>query len=233
MKKHSPLVILTLFVYVLSSVNPAFACWFQATEDGPQITGSPSGKSQKDGNTTRLDPVYINNGDFVYRHAELSIPCRGLNINIAHTYKSQASVNGQFGSMWDFSYNKRINDLQGGNAEYLDGEGNRYVFTYVDGTQYTPPAGLFLTLVANADGTWTLTKKDGTKYAFDQRGLLSEIEHSGVVTGVDSEGNAIEITSKWGQDPLYKHHPRDPEALKNYGTDRIYYRKNSGKDCSK
>ncbi|PWV56447.1 DUF6443 domain-containing protein [Chitinophaga sp. S165] len=39
-----------------------------------------------------------------------------------------------------------------------------------------------------------------------------EATHSGVVTQVDAKGNTIEVESKWGQDGLYKHHPRDVPA---------------------
>lgn len=61
------------------------------------------------------------------------------------------------------------------------------------------------------------------------------LTHSGIVTGVDANGNATEITSKWGQGGVYKHHPRDVPA--SYGHDfpllllnwklypsRVYYR---------
>jgi RHS repeat-associated protein len=49
-----------------------------------------------------------------------------------------------------------------------------------------------------------------------------EIEHSGIVSAVDPEGNAIRITSKWGESPVYDHFPSDvPEA---YGNRRVYYR---------
>jgi len=59
--------------------------------------------------------------------------------------------------------------------------------------------------------------------------------HSGIVTKVDKDGNAIEVTSKWGAAEKYVHHPRDVPAI--YGSkepttvysgqtlpSRIYYR---------
>ncbi len=61
--------------------------------------------------------------------------------------------------------------------------------------------------------------------------------HSGIVTGVDSNGMATEITSKWGQMGVYEHAPVDVPA--SYGSSsptfehngttyesRVYYRAN-------
>jgi RHS repeat-associated protein len=37
--------------------------------------------------------------------------------------------------------------------------------------------------------------------------------HSGIVTNIDKNGNASEITSKWGQAPVFQHHPRDVPSI--------------------
>lgn len=47
--------------------------------------------------------------------------------------------------------------------------------------------------------------------------------HSGIVTGVDENGRATEVTSKWGDGPLKKHHPANTDG--NYGDNRKYYSK--------
>jgi len=51
---------------------------------------------------------------------------------------------------------------------------------------------------------------------------ISNVEHSGVVHQVDSQGNAMVIRSKWGNRHLTDHNPADAPAI--YGTKRIYYR---------
>lgn len=50
---------------------------------------------------------------------------------------------------------------------------------------FTAPTGIFDELVQHTDGTWTLTKKDGTELKFNDDGFLEEIE--------DRNGNAITI----------------------------------------
>ncbi len=56
----------------------------------------------------------------------------------------------------------------------------------------------------------------------DQVRQDNEITHSGTVTGVDRKGYTTEVTSKWGQRPIYRHHPHD--VPKSYGSNRDYYR---------
>ncbi|MEI6090479.1 MAG: RHS repeat-associated core domain-containing protein [bacterium] len=52
--------------------------------------------------------------------------------------------------------------------------------------------------------------------------------HSAIVSGVNEYGLATRVTSKWGSDPLYNHHPLDPDVVPGYGTYLKYYRMNNG-----
>lgn len=63
----------------------------------------------------------------------------------------------------------------------------------------------------------------------------SSIAHTGIVTAVDDKGNTTQVTSKFGEGPLFQHHPRDTQyAKQNFGPPspvdekgrplRIYYR---------
>ena len=56
---------------------------------------------------------------------------------------------------------------------------------------------------------------------------MGQNTHSGIVTEVDSSGNAIRITSKWGEGPIYDHFPSDVPG--KYGTVRRYFRNNETK----
>ncbi len=75
-------------------------------------------------------------------------------------------------------------------------------------------------------------------YAWDAKMGRAKATHSAVVTKVNSSGQAIQLTSKFGQGPLATHHPRNIPS--SYGSpnptfvapngntypSRIYYRKN-------
>ncbi len=74
-------------------------------------------------------------------------------------------------------------------------------------------------------------------YAWDNKLKKVIPTHSAVVTRIDQQGNTVEVESKWGQAPRFKHHPRDvpsgygaisptfiaPDG-KTYAS-RIYFRK--------
>lgn len=135
-----------------------------------------------------LDPVYINLGEFKYTHRDVSIPSRGLPVDISRVYRSQREFNGRFGYGWFFNFYVQIKKLSNNNALILDGSNGRKIeFTYNQGNDsYTAPSGIYDTLEKNPDGTHTLTKKHGTKYDFDINGNLSLI--------VDRNQNQISFT---------------------------------------
>jgi hypothetical protein len=49
--------------------------------------------------------------------------------------------------------------------------------------------------------------------------------HSGIVSGVDSNGRVTQITSKWGEGAIYTHHPA--QVPNEYEQNRTYYRKDN------
>ncbi|MBU2221401.1 MAG: hypothetical protein KJ722_02160 [Candidatus Omnitrophica bacterium] len=122
------------------------------------------------------EPVYLHNGDFVYKHRDIYIPTgRGLALELTRTYKSQSVFNGRFGFGWEINYNKRIEVLPQGDIYYFDGEGRRFRFTYVDGKSYLSEPDVFDKLARQQDKTYTLTTKQGIKYNFDANGALTAV----------------------------------------------------------
>jgi hypothetical protein len=172
--------ILIIFGFLSNILLPdASACWWKGLPHAsPEIGGAPTafgGLDDGKPNQCQASPVFLHNGDFVLRHQDLFIPSRGLNIEIIRTYKSQSRFNGRFGLGWELNYNKRVVALSNGNVFYLDGEGGRHEFKYIDGTNFISPPEVFDKLVQNSDGTYTLFKKDGIKYNFNQNGTIKEI----------------------------------------------------------
>jgi uncharacterized protein RhaS with RHS repeats len=53
-------------------------------------------------------------------------------------------------------------------------------------------------------------------FMWDEKSQMVKETHSAVVKTVDKEGNTIIVTSKWGWNALYDHHPRD--ISNSYGT---------------
>lgn len=128
------------------------------------------------------DPVYLHSGEFYYYCNDMVIPGRGLDVAINHLYRSGRNYNGQFGYGWTMSYYYRVRPLSNGNAIVISDNGRQDEFAYSGGV-YTSGPGDFRNLVQNGDGSWTLTRTNGTKYEFDIDGKIVAI--------VDRNGNQI------------------------------------------
>ena len=116
--------------------------------------GAPQATNTRNGNTQTSVPLvgWTQNG--------------GLPIALALVHNSQSTQNTTLGPKWTHSY-----DLYG----LVDGSGNftihwgddlAYKFTLSSGV-YSPPTGLYDSLVKNVDGTFTLTTKSQIQYHFN------------------------------------------------------------------
>ncbi|MBI2174208.1 MAG: hypothetical protein HYU33_03305, partial [Candidatus Omnitrophica bacterium] len=128
------------------------------------------------------DPVHLDRGEFFIKPTDLIIPVRGLSIALTRHYRSQSAYNGSLGYGWDFTYNRRLRKLQNGNIVYLSGDNRQDEFIY-NASTYNPSAGVYRSLVQEADGTWTLTDVHGEIQRFDIDGKLTQIS--------DRSGNAL------------------------------------------
>ena len=133
----------------------------------------------------KFDPVDLHRGDFVLRRQDVSLPGRGLSIDLAFTYRSRSAYNGPFGYGWDMSYNKRLRKLADGNVVLLRGDTRKDEFAFTPPSTYTAPAGVYDTLIQNPDGTWTLTSKHGLQETYDITGNLTAIK--------DRNGNTLSL----------------------------------------
>ncbi|MCO5297810.1 MAG: hypothetical protein M9921_13240 [Fimbriimonadaceae bacterium] len=119
----------------------------------------------------------------------LSWKCRGgMVLDFTLYNNSQSSYVDELGHHWTWTYDIYINNLTGNPIVHW-GDGLCIAFTkHVDGgtTTYIAPAGTYDDLVKNGNDTWTLTKKDGTVYSFNDEGFCGQIE--------DRNGNAITLS---------------------------------------
>ncbi len=123
------------------------------------------------------EPVNVIMGNYVYEHADLSFPSRGLPFSFRRTYNSTANgTDGPLGYGWTHSYNMAaITETYGStNAVVIrraDGRRDKYI-QQSDGS-YAPPAGIYDTLTRTVTGTYSLMLKDQTAYSFDSAGKLT------------------------------------------------------------
>ncbi|MBF0384621.1 MAG: RHS repeat protein, partial [Candidatus Omnitrophica bacterium] len=130
-------------------------------------------------------PVNLATGEETWQCEDISLPGRGLGIEIYHEYRSGKNFNGPFGYGWGINYYYRLKPLDNGNMLLVSGNLRRDEYTLNNG-QYIPPPGFFEDLVQNQDGTWALTKAHGEKYNFDLDGKLASI--------IDRNGNRLDFS---------------------------------------
>ena len=138
--------------------------------------------------------VYAGGNNLSTGNTQLALPVCGWGglgggISIALVFNSQSPRTSALGAKWTHSYNLF---LTGSNpVVFVDGDGTETAYT-VSGSAYTPPAGCYDTLVHNADTTWTLTKKGGTKFNFTSAGVLSTIvDTNGLTTTLTYTGGLL------------------------------------------
>lgn len=130
------------------------------------------------------EPVDTQNGNYFYQHTDLSIPGRGLSLTFSRSYNALSSYAGPLGHNWNHSFNVALTDS--GSSVATSWEDGHIEYYWLMGGTYVPSLGVYNTLVKNADGTYLLTKRDQTAYAFSSAGKLASI--------TDKNGNSISLT---------------------------------------
>ena len=105
----------------------------------------------------------------------MSVPGRGLEFNFERTYNSANAVSGPLGHGWTNSYNLSLTVKSSTSIliRMADGRLDRYTWSLLSG--WTPPPGIFNTLIDNGSNTYSLKLKDQTRCNFDTNGRLASI----------------------------------------------------------
>ena len=155
-------------------------------------------QSLPNNNICRADPVYMHSGQFYYQCNDVSIPGRKLDLNVMHAYFGGSFYNGRFGYEWRLAHDMRLHELVNDDVVIVTGGGQKNKYTR-SGSDYSPPAGRFETLVKNGNGTWTLTFAHGEQYQFNAQGNLTAIEDRNDNTIALAYGSTA--TTVWGYSP--------------------------------
>ena len=123
------------------------------------------------------------------------MPGRGVALNQTRTYNAMlAGMNGPLGYGWQFGYGMSLSfDPASGAATVSQGNGTVAMFAANDDGTYTAPPQVFATLVANADGSYTMADtRVLIRYDFDASGrLVHQIDRNGYVTTLTYTGQLL------------------------------------------
>jgi len=141
--------------------------------------------------THTSNPVNSATGDFFHTFDDISIPGRGIPLRFTRTYNSLAAgQDGPLGYGWSGTYNATLTADNSGVITATQENGATATFTPMPSGGYQAPGRVLATLIANADGTLTLARKDQTRLTFTAPTpitpgvLLSETDRNNYTTAL-------------------------------------------------
>jgi RHS repeat-associated protein len=135
-------------------------------------------------------PVDCMSGAFYHDFTDLSIPGRGVALDLSRSYDSlAAATDGPFGYGWSSSYAMRLSvDPASGAVTVYQENGSTVTFTPANGG-YSAPPRVLATLTSNADGSFTMTRRATTTFVFSPAGqLVGETDLNGYATTLAYNG---------------------------------------------
>ena len=164
--------------------------------------GAPNG-SENPITCSSGQPVNCATGTFWHTFDDLTVPGRGVAINLNRTYTSSAAdTDGPFGFGWTDNYGMSLATDSSGVVTITQEDASTVQFLPNGGGTYLAASRVLATLVQNADGTFTFTRnKDQIRYTFSSAGqLLRETDLNGYVTTLSySGGNLNSVTDPAGR----------------------------------
>jgi RHS repeat-associated protein len=136
-------------------------------------------------------PVDAPTGNFWHTFDDLSVPGRGMALDLTRTYNSMsAATDGPFGFGWSFPYDMSLSFPDPTHVVVNQGNGAQVTFTEQSGGVYAAPPRVTATLVHNGDGSWTFVRRHKDTFSFDSGGLLTqEKDLNGYVTTLAHNGS--------------------------------------------
>lgn len=165
--------------------------------------GQGSGSGGGSGAGASSSSVNTNTGNRQYNLPIVGWPSRGavgVGLTLSHSSLGD-NWNGTFGYGWTHSYEWKIDYSQNEYCIVHAGDGSDYAFSESMGT-FSPPTAIYLTLIHNTNGTWTLTTKSGWKLDFASTGLLSTIKdrnNNTVTIARDGSNRVSTVTDPGGK----------------------------------
>jgi RHS repeat-associated protein len=175
----------------------------------PSESFGGGGLSSKNAGCETDQPVDCATGNFWHAFSDLSVPGRGLPLDLNRTYNALgAGTNSPFGFGWSSSYTSYLTlDAATGDVTVVQENGSTSTF-HADGGAYTAPPRVFATLAKNADGTYTFVRHHQQIFKFSASGaLLAAKDLNGYTTTLDhnADGNLSTVTDPAGRKLSFSH----------------------------
>lgn len=113
------------------------------------------------------DPVNTATGNFVHTEVDLDFPDSVAGLEWARTYNSRNTVTGTLGEGWSLGLGASLEATATGTVTYTASDGRRVPFEPDGSGGYERPEEFFGDLTKKADGTFEISRDDGTTQDFD------------------------------------------------------------------
>jgi RHS repeat-associated protein len=186
----------------VSGIQPILAGGGYTLPFNQQAGYDPAGLNQC--TTCHGDPIDTATGALVENFTDLAVPGRGLALRWTRSYDSLAAHAGQtspLGPGWVGSYQSKIiidpyygsGPLASSPAvDVVQEDGARVAFQRNGDGTYSTATRELATLVQNADGTWTFTRRARTTFRFNPSGQLTAItDPNGYTTSLSYSGGQL------------------------------------------
>ncbi|EIC03289.1 YD repeat protein, partial [Acetivibrio thermocellus YS] len=165
-------------------------------------------------NTFAGDPVNVVSGNFYLTRRDITIPSRGMALEITRYYNSMDNTPGMFGKGWKTDYEtclKKKEDSEDIIVMYPGG--SIRIFEHTGSGTFKSPKGVYDTLFKTEDEMYILKVQKGITYKYDQAGSLVSI----------SDSNNNEIRFKYNREGLLSAimSPRGKLLMFSYESDRV------------
>ncbi len=211
-KRTNAAIILLLMMPIYLLIPNTFAAdkpW-DSGHNTVEVDKDPEKEPPKDPCAEKGSPVHLKQGNYFYSHRDISLPGRGLELEVIRQYDSQDFYDSPFGIGWKFNLEVRLIETTDEFTEYVtirQGDGVRLEFTRNKSGTYSPPPGRHDQLIKDSDGTFTWCPSSGctscsTCYHFDKSGYLAFLEDANdnqISFTYDSERKLIRVTDDLGR----------------------------------
>ena len=138
-----------------------------------------------------LENIDLFDGHLYLARNDISLPGRGMPINLARSYSSSSALLGKIGVAWSHSYDSKIVRSGCGGVTVVGGDGGGQTFTLQD-AKWVPQKGYHGTLKDTPDG-YDFYSKDGTRYHYNAFPWAGKHEH--YLTSIsDTNGNITKLS---------------------------------------
>jgi RHS repeat-associated protein len=158
---------------------------------------------------THADPVDAPTGNFWHSFTDLSVPGRGLALDLQRTYNSGAApIDGPFGHGWSFTYGMSLSFPEAGEVVVEQENGSTVEFREEADGSFTAPPRVTAMLRHEGDGSWTFVRHRRETFTFDAAGRLTgETELNGEATTLTYDDGRLEsVTDPAGRKLTFAWH---------------------------